>query len=77
MVSPFDIAKNNRGNDEIGIYLSYKRLDEILDEAKWEGVDLGRKLERGSLLGKVIQMNKPIDKNDLIKELWDSRGENA
>ena len=35
-MSVFDVAKNNRGNDEIGIYTSYARFDEYLRMAQAE-----------------------------------------
>lgn len=36
-VTPSEIAKNNRGREDVGIYLTYKRFDELLATAWDEG----------------------------------------
>lgn len=36
MGSPSEIAKNNRGREDVGVYMSYKRFDEHLDKTRLE-----------------------------------------
>jgi hypothetical protein len=38
-MSVFDVAKNNRGREDVGIYMSYKTFDDYLHKARQELID--------------------------------------